>query len=109
MLLNLVIGILPPLFIGLLCIPMIQGSVGPNDTYGFRTRKTQSSPEIWYAANRAAGKYLVWACGASILTNVALCILLGSDSELIAIWMMFGLLAWIFAALAMSFKALRKL
>jgi uncharacterized membrane protein len=42
-------------------IPLILEKVGPNRYYGFRTPKTLSSPEIWYAANRIAGRDLVIA------------------------------------------------
>jgi uncharacterized membrane protein len=42
-------------------IPLILEKVGPNRYYGFRTAKTLSSPEIWYAANRIAGRDLVIA------------------------------------------------
>ena len=37
-------------------IPLALGKVPPNWLYGFRTRKTMSSPEIWYPANRALGR-----------------------------------------------------
>ena len=46
-----VIGIL---FI-VLGFPLKQGAVPPNCFYGFRTRKTLSNKEIWYAINRVTG------------------------------------------------------
>jgi len=46
-------------FIGLLFValgfPLKQGAVPPNYWYGFRTRKTLSDKEIWYAINRVTG------------------------------------------------------
>jgi hypothetical protein len=39
-------------------IPMILGKVPPNRLYGFRTRLTLSSPDVWYPANRFAGRAL---------------------------------------------------
>jgi hypothetical protein len=39
----------------LLGIPLKQGAVAPNWWYGFRTRKTLSDKEIWYAVNRVTG------------------------------------------------------
>ena len=40
---------------GGLGVPLALGRVPPNGTYGFRTRKTRSSAEVWYAANRVQG------------------------------------------------------
>jgi uncharacterized membrane protein len=42
-------------------IPLVKGTVPRNKIYGFRTPKTLSSDEIWYPANRFAGKELVQA------------------------------------------------
>jgi uncharacterized membrane protein len=36
-------------------IPMALGLVPPNRFYGFRTRKTLSSADVWYRANRFSG------------------------------------------------------
>ncbi len=41
--------------------PLILGKVKPNAVYGFRTPKTLSNDEIWYAANRTAGWDMVLA------------------------------------------------
>jgi hypothetical protein len=40
---------------GALGVPLALGHVPPNGTYGFRTARTLSSPEIWYRANRIQG------------------------------------------------------
>ncbi len=36
-------------------IPLYLKKVKPNDMYGFRTPKTMSDPEIWYAINSRGG------------------------------------------------------
>ncbi|MDF1752604.1 MAG: SdpI family protein [Verrucomicrobiales bacterium] len=41
-----------------------------NQLYGFRTRKTLSSDEIWYPANQYAGKALLWWSGAALITGL---------------------------------------
>jgi uncharacterized membrane protein len=53
----------------ILAIPMALRKVRPNRWYGFRTPKTLSSPEIWYAANAAMGRDLMIA-GAGIVVFV---------------------------------------
>ncbi|MBM4319678.1 MAG: SdpI family protein, partial [Deltaproteobacteria bacterium] len=49
--------------IALACIPLILRKVKPNWLYGFRTRLTLSSPEIWYPANVFGGWALLIASG----------------------------------------------
>src|SRR6266542_951173 len=41
-----------------ICIPMMLERVPPNGWYGFRTPRTMSDPNIWYPANRVAGRNL---------------------------------------------------
>jgi uncharacterized membrane protein len=36
-------------------VPLMLKLVPPNGVYGFRTKQTLSSPEIWFRANRFAG------------------------------------------------------
>jgi uncharacterized membrane protein len=50
-----------------LCIPLVLKLVPPNRLYGFRTRKTLSSPEIWYPANVFAGYALMIAAAVTAL------------------------------------------
>jgi len=52
--LDLIAYILPGLAI-VLGIPMALGLIPPNRFYGYRTRKTLSSAEAWYPANRVSG------------------------------------------------------
>jgi hypothetical protein len=42
-------------------IPMVLGLIPPNPYYGYRTRKTFSSTDTWYRANRIAGWSLLVA------------------------------------------------
>ncbi len=53
------------LLIGL-SIPLIRGRVKPNAWYGLRVSYTQDNPDIWYPANRYAGKLLL-ICGLILL------------------------------------------
>ncbi|MGA8221363.1 MAG: SdpI family protein [Candidatus Acidiferrales bacterium] len=50
-------------------LPMALGLVPPNRFYGFRTRKTLSSPEVWYPANQVCGWAMVVAGTVAILHN----------------------------------------
>lgn len=59
-------SLLPVLFIGV-AIPLLAGRVSPNALYGVRTAKTMASPELWYRANRAAGRAIVIATLACVL------------------------------------------
>jgi uncharacterized membrane protein len=47
--------LVPCAIIAVASVPMMLGLVPPNGIYGFRTRKTLSSPRIWSRANRFAG------------------------------------------------------
>jgi len=44
-----------------LSVPMMYDKIPPNSFYGFRTPRTLSDPNIWYPANRVAGRNLVIA------------------------------------------------
>lgn len=56
---------------GALALPMAFGKVPPNRIYGFRTSKTLSSPNIWYQANRVAGRWLMAVSLVTICFNAA--------------------------------------
>lgn len=62
--------------------PLATQKIGPNGWYGFRTAKTLSDPEIWYSANVVAGKALMWAGGASLVTVGLLYVFWSGNSEL---------------------------
>lgn len=54
----------------ILAVPPMQGHVPPNGLYGFRLPKLFRSEELWYAANRYAGKELFragWLAQAALL------------------------------------------
>ena len=58
--------------LGALGVPLALGRVPPNGSYGFRTPKTLSSPDVWYAANRIQGIDLCVAGPAISVSTVVL-------------------------------------
>ena len=58
--------------LALVSLPLIRGRVPRNPFYGFRTRRTLSADDIWYPANRYAGRALFWAGAATFLGALAL-------------------------------------
>jgi hypothetical protein len=62
------------LMIGL-SIPLVQGKVPPNSTYGFRTSKTLADPSIWYEANRFSGRVTITVSIVMIVLGIALLLL----------------------------------
>ena len=50
-------------------IPMALGLVPPNRFYGLRTRRTLSSADVWYRANRVCGRCLAIAGIAALCHN----------------------------------------
>jgi len=63
-----------------LSIPLIQGRVPPNSTYGFRTPKSLANPKIWYAINRISGRDLLIAGTLISLGSIAM-LFLGRDLQ----------------------------
>ena len=53
-------------------LPMMYDKVPPNGFYGFRTPRTLSDPNVWYPANRVAGRNM--ALAGVIVTNRAGCV-----------------------------------
>jgi uncharacterized membrane protein len=53
-------------------VPLVLGKAPPNRFCGFRTRKTLSSPAIWYPANRIAGWLLIAGSAVASCFNVGL-------------------------------------
>ncbi len=51
-------------------IPMALGLIPPNRFYGYRTRKTLSSVDVWYRANRFSGWALAIAGIAALGHNI---------------------------------------
>jgi len=98
------------LLIVLLAIPMILRKLRPNRIYGFRTRKTLSSPDVWYPANRAAGFAMIVA-GLSMIVVTGCLMLFWKDISLDTLGYV-QLALWTLALGGMtvcSFMALRKL
>jgi uncharacterized membrane protein len=59
------------LFIGL-SIPLYLGKIKRNNYYGFRTTKSLSNDEIWYAVNRDSAINFMWAGSIILLTALIL-------------------------------------
>jgi hypothetical protein len=66
------ITILLPIVNILISLPLCLRLVPSNRFYGFRTRKTLSSPEIWYEANYKGGVGLIVASIIALATRAAL-------------------------------------
>jgi uncharacterized membrane protein len=49
------------MFLIAISLPMMYDKVPPNGFYGFRTPRTMSDPNLWYPANRVAGRNLALA------------------------------------------------
>jgi uncharacterized membrane protein len=93
------------LVIAAVSVPMILGRVPPNPIYGFRTRLTLSSPDIWYPANRFAGWALLLAAGLSLaLVWLLPAPILGRPGALLAVFV--GPLGFSVVA---SFRYLRRI
>ena len=52
--------------------PMQRGLAEFNGAYGLRTPKTRADPKVWHLANRAAGRAMMLAGGATALGSPAL-------------------------------------
>ena len=66
------------LLIGLF-IPLMRGRVKPNAWYGLRVSYTHNNPDIWYPANRYAGKLLLVYALILLLVTLGLPFLLDID------------------------------
>lgn len=55
------ISVLIPIINILISLPLVLKLLPPNRWYGFRTRKTLSNADIWYAANYKGGVGLILA------------------------------------------------
>jgi uncharacterized membrane protein len=66
--LTLIAYVLPGLAV-VFGVPMALGLVPPNRFYGYRTRKTLASADVWYRANRVSGWSLALAGIASLCHN----------------------------------------
>ncbi len=53
-----------------LAIPMLMGKVPRNHFYGFRTKLSLSSDEIWYSTNRFSAKGLIYWAICNLLIGI---------------------------------------
>ena len=60
-------------------LPLIASRIPRNHLYGFRTPKTLASDEVWYEANRFAGRQLF---GAGVLQVIGALVLLAFAGRL---------------------------
>ena len=69
--LALLFAVIGTVFI-VLGIPLKQGAIPPNRFYGFRTRKTLSDREVWYAINRVTGIDMIRVGGLMVVVSLLL-------------------------------------
>jgi SdpI/YfhL protein family len=62
------------LFIAI-CRPLVQGKIGRNGLYGFRTPKTLASDKVWYAVNRGAAKTCVYMSIGMVIFGIVVALL----------------------------------
>jgi hypothetical protein len=67
-------GLIGAVFIAL-GTPLKRGKIPPNIWYGFRTRKTLSNGETWYAVNRVTGRDMIRTGIALVATSLIVLIL----------------------------------
>ena len=97
--------------LALLCIPLIQRSVGPNPVLGLRTKKTLSNERIWYEANAYCGR---WMLRTSLFNTTALVLSLlmpgiGSHPDVLVLGNALLLLVSVLAGTIASLRYLRTL
>ncbi len=59
----------------ILSIPLMLGRIPRNGLYGFRTPKTLASDDIWYPANRFAGRQMLRAGAEIVALSLALLVI----------------------------------
>lgn len=92
-----------------LSLPLALGKVPPNWFYGFRTPKTLSSPDLWYAANRSLGRDGVVAGVATTIASTVVA-LAGSGRPLFVVFANLAImLIGQAVVLARGFRTLRRL
>ena len=91
-------------------LPLIYDKVPPNGFYGFRTPRTMSDPNVWYPANRVAGRNL--AVAGAIVATTALVVFAMQRSiqpRTAALTLLIVSLASLIGAVVHSFIALRRI
>ena len=98
------------LLIAAVSLPLIASRVPRNRIYGFRTPKTLASDEVWYEANRFAGRQLFGAGLAQVVGAVVLLMLAGRlDTDTVGFAGLALTLVPLGVALMRSFGYLRRL
>ena len=92
----------------LLCIPLVQRSVGPNPVLGFRTKKTLSDERIWYEANAYCGRGMLRASLVNIAAIVLSLLVPGIRSNP-GVFALGNALLMLVSVLVVSFASLRYL
>ncbi|MBN2556482.1 MAG: SdpI family protein [Anaerolineales bacterium] len=97
------------ILLALLGVPMALGRVEPNSLYGFRVRATLDDAELWYPANRYAGRRLIEAGIVSTLAAVGFTLLPDLSEDAYA-WAYTGLmLTALTLVVVRSFRYLKRL
>ncbi len=90
-------------------IPFIQRRVKPNPWSGFRTPKTLSNSDIWYAANAYSGRQLLRAGVAITVTALGLRLVPGLSFAVYASVCGIVTILFVLFAVGASFRFLRTL
>jgi hypothetical protein len=88
---------------------LIRRKVRPNNWYGFRVRQTLTDPDVWYAANTYAGKYLFAVGVITVLTAVGLSHMSGMTLDAYVLACGGIILAALAVCVVRSFRYLAKL
>ena len=91
-------------------IPLFRGQVKPNAWYGYRTTKTMSDQKVWYAVNRIAGRDMI-AAGTAVLISSLVVFLLRSrmNSDFAATVLLAVLILGVAAMVVNSLKAQKRM
>lgn len=91
-------------------IPLILEKIGPNPVYGFKTKKTFSSKEIWFKVNKYLGKVLL-VTGIIIIIFGAIFLIIGKDFDEVLTTILFCSTGFIpiIISVVLPFLYLRKL
>jgi uncharacterized membrane protein len=105
----LIYGLMGLLLVAL-CVPMTYDKIPPNSFYGFRTPRTLSDPNVWYPANRVAGRNLALA-GILISTTAPVVFSMHKSihPKTAALTLLIVSLASLIGAVVHSFIALRRI
>ena len=78
----------------IISIPLILEKIQPNNYYGFRTKKTFQSEEIWYKANKFSGIALFISSLVTLFSSIISLIYLKKIS-IVKSFLIFHLICWI--------------